>query len=57
MGNFNSGQAVLHEIGHALGLKHGQDTRTYGVMNAKLARYRILVDELPELHRLNRGLH
>ena len=34
MGNFNSGQAVLHEIGHALGLKHGQDTRTYGAMNA-----------------------
>ena len=34
MGNFDSGQAVLHEIGHALGLKHGQDTRTYGAMNA-----------------------
>src|ERR1700752_1864649 len=34
MGHFDSGQAVLHEIGHALGLKHGQDNRTYGVMNA-----------------------
>jgi hypothetical protein len=34
MGNFDSGQAVLHEIGHALGLKHGQDTRTYGAMTA-----------------------
>ena len=34
MGNFDSGQAVLHEIGHALGLKHGQDTGTYGKMNA-----------------------
>lgn len=34
MGNFDSGQAVLHEIGHALGLKHGQDTQTYGAMNA-----------------------
>jgi RTX calcium-binding nonapeptide repeat (4 copies)/FG-GAP-like repeat len=33
MGNFDSGQAVLHEIGHALGLKHGQDTRTFGAMN------------------------
>jgi serralysin len=34
MGNFDSGQATLHEIGHALGLKHGQDNNTYGVMNA-----------------------
>jgi hypothetical protein len=34
MGNFDSGQAVLHEIGHALGLKHGQDTGPYGKMNA-----------------------
>ncbi len=34
MGNFDSGQAVLHEIGHAVGLKHGQDNNTYGVMNA-----------------------
>jgi serralysin len=34
MGNFDSGQAILHEIGHALGLKHGQDNNTYGVMNA-----------------------
>jgi len=33
MGNFDSGQAVLHEIGHALGLKHGQDGGTYGRMN------------------------
>src|SRR5262249_39743668 len=33
MGNFDSGQAVLHEIGHALGLKHGQDTGAYGKMN------------------------
>jgi Ca2+-binding RTX toxin-like protein len=34
MGNFDSGQATLHEIGHALGLKHGQDNNTYGVMNS-----------------------
>jgi DNA/RNA endonuclease YhcR with UshA esterase domain len=34
MGNFDSGQAILHEIGHSLGLKHGQDNNTYGVMNA-----------------------
>ena len=34
MGNFDSGQATLHEIGHSLGLKHGQDNNTYGVMNA-----------------------
>jgi serralysin len=34
MGNFDSGQATLHEIGHALGLKHGQDNFAYGVMNA-----------------------
>src|SRR6476469_5505968 len=33
MGNFDSGQTVLHEIGHALGLKHGQDRAAYGVMN------------------------
>jgi hypothetical protein len=26
MGNFNSGQAIFHEIGHALGLAHGQQT-------------------------------
>ena len=34
MGNFDSGQATLHEIGHALGLKHGQDNGAYGMMNA-----------------------
>jgi hypothetical protein len=34
MGNFDSGQATLHEIGHSLGLKHGQDNNTFGVMNA-----------------------
>jgi len=34
MGNFDSGQATLHEIGHALGLKHGQETGVYGAMNA-----------------------
>src|SRR5262249_18796002 len=31
---FDSGQATLHELGHALGLKHGQDNFQYGVMNA-----------------------
>ena len=34
MGNFDSGQAILHELGHALGLKHGQDNFEYGTMNA-----------------------
>jgi Ca2+-binding RTX toxin-like protein len=34
MGNFDSGQGTLHEVGHALGLKHGQDTYPYGAMNA-----------------------
>ena len=34
MGNFDSAEATLHELGHALGLKHGQDNNTYGVMNA-----------------------
>jgi serralysin len=34
MGNFDSAGAVLHEIGHSLGLKHGQDSDTYGQMNA-----------------------
>ncbi|MGB9364950.1 MAG: CARDB domain-containing protein [Xanthobacteraceae bacterium] len=39
MGNFDSSQAVLHEIGHALGLEHGQfdpngeGPNTYGAMN------------------------
>lgn len=34
MGNFDSASAILHELGHSLGLKHGQDNDTYGVMNA-----------------------
>src|SRR5215831_10429361 len=34
MGNFDSGQSILHEIGHALGLKHGQESTVYGAMNA-----------------------
>lgn len=34
MGNFDSGQAVLHEIGHALGLKHGQESSVFGAMSA-----------------------
>jgi serralysin len=34
MGNHASGEAVFHEIGHTLGLKHGQDNFQYGVMNA-----------------------
>jgi serralysin len=34
MGNFDSAGAILHEIGHSLGLKHGQDPAGYGLMNA-----------------------
>ncbi len=34
MGNSDSGQVLLHEIGHALGLKHAHDIMTYGAMNA-----------------------
>ena len=56
MGNFDSGQAVLHEIGHALGLKHGQDDPHLRRDECEPARYRILADELRELHRLDRGL-
>ena len=34
MGNSDSGQVLLHEIGHALGLKHAHEVLTYGAMNA-----------------------
>jgi hypothetical protein len=34
IGNFDSGLAVLHEIGHALGLKHGHETDVYGALTA-----------------------
>ena len=34
MGNSDSGQVLLHEIGHALGLKHAHEVMTYGAMNA-----------------------
>ena len=37
MGNSVSGQVMLHEIGHALGLKHAHDSLTYGAMNADRA--------------------
>ena len=33
MGNSDSGQVLLHEIGHALGLKHAHEALTYGAMN------------------------
>ena len=36
MGNFDSANAVLHEIGHALGLKHGQETDMFGAVPANL---------------------
>jgi serralysin len=32
IGNFDSGRAVLHEIGHALGLKHGEVVTPFGAM-------------------------
>ena len=56
MGNFDSGQATLHEIGHALGLKHGQEPMTYGAMNADRLDIEFSADELPELHRVDRRL-
>ena len=31
MGNFASTQAILHEIGHELGLKHGHEIRLSSV--------------------------
>lgn len=34
MGNSDSGQVMLHEIGHALGLKHAHEATTYGAMSA-----------------------
>ena len=34
IGSFDNGQATMHEIGHALGLKHGQDNFSFGVMDA-----------------------
>ena len=33
IGNFDSSAAVLHEIGHALGLKHGEEnTQPFGAL-------------------------
>jgi serralysin len=32
IGNFDSGRSILHEIGHALGLKHGEVVAPYGAM-------------------------
>ena len=37
IGNSDSGQVLLHEIGHALGLKHGHESQTYGAMTVERA--------------------
>jgi serralysin len=34
LGNFDNGQSTMHELGHALGLKHGQNNFSFGVMSA-----------------------
>jgi serralysin len=39
MGSFGYGCGLLHELGHALGLKHGHDTQEVRDVNGNIVRY------------------